>query len=118
MYLQVPTFAIFLLIYRNLISDILSLGHAFFAFAVLVGFICCRCCRHALVPHEKDGDGSKKKKTKTPSGADKENQGEGQWGQGLAAAAGGGRQPPRKLLEFCERFMEFLIDLLCQLPTR
>lgn len=29
-----------------------------------------------------------------------------------------GREPPRRLLDFCERFMEFLIDLLCQLPTR
>lgn len=28
------------------------------------------------------------------------------------------REPPRRLLDFCERFMEFLIDLLCQLPTR
>lgn len=24
----------------------------------------------------------------------------------------------QSLLDFCERFMEFLIDLLCQLPTR
>ena len=29
-----------------------------------------------------------------------------------------GKEPPRGLLDFCERFMEFLIDLLCQLPTR
>lgn len=28
------------------------------------------------------------------------------------------RAPPRELLDFCERFMEFMIDLLCQLPTR
>ncbi|CAN0199175.1 unnamed protein product, partial [Laminaria digitata] len=31
---------------------------------------------------------------------------------------GRGKEPPRGLLDFCERFMEFLIDLLCQLPTR
>ncbi|CAN0171715.1 unnamed protein product, partial [Hapterophycus canaliculatus] len=37
---------------------------------------------------------------------------------GKDIATAGVRDPPRTLLEFCERFMEFLIDLLCQLPTR
>lgn len=51
------------------------------------------------------------------SGADKENQPKESPPVG-AGEGKAGRDPSRKLLEFCERFMEFLIDLLCQLPTR
>lgn len=57
------------------------------------------------------GKGMKRK----GGGDNKENQEAAATGDEGAAA---GREPPRKLLEFCERFMEFLIDLLCQLPTR
>lgn len=68
-----------------------------------------------VAAYSSPSDGSKGKKAKT-SEADKENEKEGRVkGE---ETAGGGREPPRKLLEFCERFMEFLIDLLCQLPTR
>lgn len=61
-------------------------------------------------------DGSFKGKKKKGGGENKENQEEAAAIGDERAAAG--REPPRKLLEFCERFMEFLIDLLCQLPTR
>lgn len=59
-------------------------------------------------------DGSRHKQ----GGADKENQTKEAGAAAAGAGEGPGRDPPRKLLEFCERFMEFLIDLLCQLPTR
>lgn len=67
-----------------------------------------------ILPLSPLSDGSKG--SKKASGADKENE-KGKAGQ-AKEGTGVGREPPRKLLEFCERFMEFLIDLLCQLPTR